>query len=179
MNEEPKSNPVSIREARRTRCRSSANYFANMPVRLNLDLGFQGFDQELATLPGHYARPQGRLLLAFFENEVAGCVGLRPFDEGRCEMKRLYVRPAYRGRRIGEALIGRFLEEARGIGRAGEETVSGLHDQHVPRYQRVVLDTVSPLMAGAIAMYKKTGFREIPPYRPNPLCGALYMELQL
>ena len=129
---------------------------------LDFDLGFQNFDEELASLPGKYTSPAGCILLAFVDDQPAGCVAMRPFDAGRCEMKRLYVRPAYRGLKIGDALIARFTYEARTKG-----------------YQSVVLDTVAPLMSRAIAMYKRLGFREIPPYRPNPIRGAMYLEMQL
>lgn len=129
---------------------------------LDFDLSFQGFEEELATLPGTYAAPTGCILLAFVDNAPAGCVAMRPLEGGRCEMKRLYVRPAYRGRGIGDGLVERFTLEARQRG-----------------YQSVVLDTVEPLMSRAIAMYKRLGFREIPPYRPNPIRGAMYLELKL
>ncbi len=203
MNKEPKSSPVLIREAKADEMQVVRELFREYARSLELDLAFQDFDAELATLPGKYARPWGRLLLAVVGHEVVGCVALRPFDEGRCEMKRLYVRPTHRGMRIGEALIERFLDEARGIGKGGEldtasgqragdaqsslgsarDLASGVPSGSPPEsrshYQRVVLDTISPLMSGAIAMYKKMGFREIPPYRPNPMRGALYMELKL
>jgi putative acetyltransferase len=136
--------------------------FVEYAGTLDFDLSFQDFEEELATLPGKYTPPAGCVLLAFVENQPAGCVAMRPFDDGRCEMKRLYVRPAFRGQRIGEALIDRFTAAARQKG-----------------YQSVVLDTVEPLMSRAIAMYKRLGFREIPPYRPNPIRGAMYLELQL
>ena len=130
---------------------------------LNFDLSFQNFEEELATLPGNYRPPSGRLLVAFCGTEATGCVGLRRFDEHRCEMKRLYVRPGYRGRRIGELLAERFMEEARSI----------------EGYQSVLLDTIQPLMSRAITLYKKMGFREIPAYRANPMPGAVYMECLL
>jgi ribosomal protein S18 acetylase RimI-like enzyme len=136
--------------------------FVEYAGTLDFDLCFQDFDAELATLPGKYAAPAGCILLAFEDDQAAGCVAMRPFEGTRCEMKRLYVRPAFRGRRIGEALVDRFTAEARRKG-----------------YQSAVLDTVEPLMSRAIAMYKRLGFREIPPYRPNPIRGAMYLELQL
>ena len=136
--------------------------FLEYAASLDFDLGFQGFDQELASLPGKYARPGGCILLAFLDDAMAGCVALRPFEGSRCEMKRLYLRPCSRGYGLGSELIHRFLKEAR--------------EAH---YQSVVLDTIQPLMSQAISLYKRMGFREIPPYRPNPIRGALYLELTL
>ena len=123
---------------------------------------FQSFEQELAGLPGDYAPPQGRLLLARSGGDLAGCVALHPLEPGVGEMKRLYVRPALRGRGIGKALLNTVLAEARAIG-----------------YRRVRLDTIEPLMQDAVRMYRAYGFREIAPYRENPIEGALYMELIL
>jgi len=129
---------------------------------LGFSLCFQNFDQELAGLPGDYAPPDGRLLLATYEAQLAGCVALHQLEPGICEMKRLYLRPQFRGKRLGRALADRIIAEARQIG-----------------YQRMRLDTVEPVMKDAVAMYRKIGFREIEPYRSNPIAGALYMELQL
>lgn len=170
MNDEATSSEVQVREANQDEMGVVRELFQEYAQSLGFDLSFQNFEEELATLPGHYARPRGRLLLAFCGEQAAGCVGLRPFDPGRCEMKRLYVRPAFRGRGIGDRLLKRFLQEARGL-RTG---IRGKSD-----YQSVVLDTVQPLMSRAIAVYKRMGFREIPPYRPNPIAGAVYMELRL
>jgi ribosomal protein S18 acetylase RimI-like enzyme len=130
---------------------------------LGFDLCFQSFQQELDGLPGEYAPPNGRLLLASKDDIAAGCVALHAFGiEGACEMKRLYVRPQFRGERIGAALANRAIEEARAIG-----------------YSRMLLDTVEPVMGRAVAMYRRIGFREIAAYRDNPIPGALYMELKL
>lgn len=136
--------------------------FLEYAKSLNFSLCFQSFEQELAELPGDYAPPQGRLLLAAHEPESAGCVALRPLEDDICEMKRLYVRPAFRGQGLGKMLAERLIADARGIG-----------------YQRMRLDTVEPAMGTAVAMYRSFGFREIAPYCPNPIAGALYMELSL
>lgn len=172
----PQGHPVQIREARSDEMPTVRELFREYAASLNLDLGYQDFEDELATLPGKYARPAGRLLLAFDGDQPIGCIALRPLDPGTCEMKRLYVRSSHRGLRVGEALIARFVEEARKVGSQDEKS---LDYGHVPGYQRVVLDTVYPLMSAAIAMYKRVGFREIPPYCPNPMRGALYMEFRL
>jgi ribosomal protein S18 acetylase RimI-like enzyme len=129
---------------------------------LGFSLCFQGFDQELADLPGDYAPPDGRLLLAEYEGQLAACVALHKLEVDICEMKRLYLRPQFRGKGLGRALADRIITDARSIG-----------------YQRMRLDTVEPVMKDAVAMYRKLGFREIAPYCKNPIAGALYMELQL
>jgi ribosomal protein S18 acetylase RimI-like enzyme len=135
--------------------------FLEYATSLGVDLGFQGFAGELAKLPGDYAPPTGRLLIAMQGDEIAGCVALRQLEPGVCEMKRLFVRPAFRGLGIGRALTDRIIQEA---GEAG--------------YQRLRLDTL-PSMAEALALYSRIGFREIPPYRHNPIKGAVFLELEL
>jgi GNAT superfamily N-acetyltransferase len=129
---------------------------------LGFSLCFQNFDKELADLPGDYAPPAGRLLLAEYEGQIAGCVGLHKLEAGICEMKRLYLRPQFRGKGLGRALADRIIAEARAIG-----------------YQRMRLDTVEAVMKEAVAMYHRIGFREIAPYCDNPIAGALYLELRL
>jgi GNAT superfamily N-acetyltransferase len=129
---------------------------------LGFSLCFQSFDQELAGLLGDYAPPDGRLLLAEYAGQLAGCVALHKLEPGICEMKRLYLRPAFRGKGLGRVLTARVLGEARAIG-----------------YQRLRLDTVEPVMKDAVAMYRRMGFQEITPYRVNPMLGTLYMEIDL
>ena len=129
---------------------------------LGFSLCFQSFDQELAGLPGDYAPPGGRLMIAEYRGQLAGCVALHKLDSAICEMKRLYLRPQLRGRGIGRALAEAVIAEARTIG-----------------YRKMRLDTVEPVMPNAVAMYRRLGFVEIEPYRTNPIAGALYMELTL
>ncbi|HEX5031659.1 MAG TPA: GNAT family N-acetyltransferase [Candidatus Eisenbacteria bacterium] len=136
--------------------------FLEYAASLGFDLAFQDFGREVTSLPGDYAPPRGALLLATDGATPAGCVALRPWgDEDACEMKRLYVRPAMRGKRVGGSLVARILDEARARG-----------------YRRMRLDTV-PGMEAAIALYRAAGFRDIAPYRTNPVPGALFMELEL
>ncbi|HEX3822756.1 MAG TPA: GNAT family N-acetyltransferase [Candidatus Sulfotelmatobacter sp.] len=136
--------------------------FLEYAQSLGFSLCFQNFDQELAELPGGYAPPDGRLLLAEYDGELAGCVAFHKLEPLICEMKRLYVRPQFRGKGLGRILIDRVIAEARQIG-----------------YRRMRLDTVEPVMKDAVAMYRKMGFREIAPYRDSPMAGAVYMELRL
>ena len=135
--------------------------FQEYAESLGFDLCFQNFEQELDDFPGQYSPPMGRLFLALSENQPIGCVGLRFFDKGVCEMKRLYVRPDFRGRKAG-----RLLAEA--TIKAGK----------VIKYEIMRLDTLQP-MESANILYKSLGFRQIEPYRHNPIKGAIYMELIL
>jgi len=136
--------------------------FLEYAQSLGFSLCFQHFDKELAELPGDYAPPEGRLLLGEGDGQLAACVALHKLEPGTCEMKRLYLRPQFRGQGLGRALAERIIAEARQIG-----------------YQRMRLDTVEPLMKDAVALYRKLGFTEIAPYCPNPIAGAMYMELEL
>jgi putative acetyltransferase len=146
--------PIQIAQAR--------ELYLEYADSLGFSLCFQSFDQELASLPGDYAPPDGRLLLAEYRGQLAGCVALHKLDPEVCEMKRLYLRPQLRGRGVGRALAEAVIAEARVIG-----------------YRRMRLDTVEPVMPNAVALYRRLGFREIDPYRANPIAGALYMELVL
>jgi len=141
--------------------------FLEYGASLGFSLCFQSFDQELAGLPGDYAPPSGRLLLAEFDGQPAGCVALHVQgqdgkNDGVCEMKRLYVRPEFRGHALGRKLVEEVMRAARSIG-----------------YKKMRLDTVEPVMGHAVALYRELGFREIAPYRENPMPGTLYMELDL
>ena len=148
------ASPAEIAQAR--------ELFLEYAQSLGFSLCFQSFDQELAGLPGGYAPPDGRLFLAEVDGRLAGCGALHKLDGDICEMKRLYVRPEFRGRGIGRVLADKILAEARSIG-----------------YARIRLDTVAPRMKEAVEMYRRLGFREIAPDCANPLEGVLYMELQL
>ena len=135
--------------------------FEEYAASLGIDLSFQDFAHELATLPGRYAPPAGRLLLANWNGQAAGCVALRPLQDGIGEMKRFYVRPDYRGLGIGRALAERIIREASDAG-----------------YTRMRLDSLGS-MESALQLYRQLGFREVPPYRDNPVEGAVFLELDL
>ena len=136
--------------------------FREYSAWVETDLCFQNFEKELAALPGSYAEPDGRLLLAFNDAQLAGCVSLRKIGEGICEMKRLFVRDTFRGKGIGRALIDFIILRAKEIG-----------------YERMRLDTLPPQMNDAIGLYRSFGFKEIEPYYENPVPGAKFMELKL
>lgn len=125
--------------------------------KLGVDLSFQGFEAELDALPGSYAPPSGRLLLAVHEQTPVGCVALQRISASHAEMKRLYVPPSARGLGVGRKLVAQVLAEAQAIG-----------------YSEVVLDTL-PNMTEAQRLYQQFGFRDIEPYRPNPIAGTRYL----
>lgn len=135
--------------------------FSEYALGLGVDLSFQGFGQELDTLPGRYAPPRGRLLLAWRDGEPAGCVALRPLDETTCEMKRLYVRGQRRGEGLGRQLVERLCREARDAG-----------------YARICLDTL-PGMGAAQSLYAALGFVQVEPYTFNPFPDARFLALDL
>ncbi len=128
---------------------------------LGFDLEFQGFSRELATLPGEYAPPKGCILLSERAEEYVGCVALRPLGKSICEMKRLYMVPGFRKRKLGRALAEAIIDRAR--------TIS---------YKQMRLDTLESMTA-AQALYHSLGFRPIKPYRYNPLENPSYFELNL
>ena len=145
--------------------RDTRDIFTEYARSLNVDLCFQGFDEELAQLPGDYAPPRGALLLAKVEGVVAGCCALRPLDTAdypnAAEMKRLYVRKAFRGFGLGRQLVEAILDEARQAG-----------------YSCVLLDTLDDMEA-ARALYEELGFEEVPPYYHNPHAGAHYLKVDI
>ena len=137
--------------------------FREYEAWFGLDLCFQDFEGEVRDLPGKYALPDGRLLIAYVGDVAAGCIALRKLEEGVCEMKRLFVRDEFRGRGVGVALIERIIGEGRSIG-----------------YKKLRLDTFAPKMGKAIELYRSHDFREIPQYYDNPYAAdVLFMELDL
>ena len=145
--------PEHMDEARRI--------FTEYEEWLGVSLCFQGFDEEMAGLPGKYALPKGRLLFAMSDGEVAGCVAFRPIDEETCEMKRLFVREKHQGKRLGHELLEKLIAEARVAG-----------------YKKMRLDSWIPRMGKAIEMYRRHGFYEIEPYNENPY-EMIFMERKL
>jgi GNAT superfamily N-acetyltransferase len=136
--------------------------FREYEAGIGISLCFQNFDEEVAALPGKYAPPDGRLLLAYVDEQVGGCIALRKLDGKTCEMKRLFVRPGFRGLRLGRQLVNAIINEARNIG-----------------YERMRLDTMPGRMDTAIALYKDLGFKEIAPYYDSPVADSKFMELVL
>lgn len=135
--------------------------FTEYSNSLNIDLCFQDFNNELKTLPGKYKKPSGSLILAFVDENLAGCVALKKLEDDVCELKRLYVRDKFRGLKIGKILLEEIVKEAKNIG-----------------YTYMRLDTL-PSMKSAQGLYEKIGFYDINPYTYNPIEGARYMELKL
>jgi len=135
--------------------------FQEYAESLNFDLDFQDFSQELETLPGKYSAPKGSILVAKENGETLGCVAVRPLGSEICEMKRLYVKPAHRGKKVGRELAMAIIEEAKRLG-----------------YKAMRLDTVEA-MKEASALYWALGFQQIDAYYYNPLPGAMYFELKL
>ena len=149
----PAITPADVAQAR--------ELFLEYAAESKLDLCFQGFEEELAALPGKYAPPRGRLLLVREGQVAAGCGALRELSEGVCEMKRLFIQPAFRGNGFGKLLAEELVGEARRIG-----------------YRAMRLDTLAPMRA-ALALYESLGFRRIPAYYANPLPEVVYLELAL
>ena len=141
---------------------SARELFREYEAWLGMDLCFQGFEAELAALPGKYAMPDGRLYLAYSDDKLAGCIALRKLEDGVCEMKRLFVRDGFRGERIGLQLIETVIADAKTIG-----------------YQKMRLDTYPPKMGKAVTLYESHGFVSISPYYDNPHGDVLFMELAL
>ena len=135
--------------------------FAEYAASLGIDLGYQNFSDELAGLPGKYARPDGRLFLALVDGNLAGCIAMRKLSDTRAEMKRLYVRPGFRGAKVGLALAMRLIADAREIG-----------------YRELVLDTLSS-MHRAQELYRSLGFTEVEPYYDSPIPGTTYLCMTL
>ncbi len=154
--------PVRIVDAEEaTSLANARQLLSEYAAWLDIDLEYQCFEHELATLPGDYAPPRGALLLGYVDEEVAGCVALRALAPRVCEMKRLWVRERFRGAGVGKALARAVLDRA---GRLG--------------YEQMRLDTL-PRMENALGLYRALGFREIPPYYASPVPGTLYLEVDL
>jgi len=141
---------------------SARELFREYESWLGMSLCFQDFEREVATLPGKYAMPDGRLYLAYFDDKLAGCIALRKLEDGIGEMKRLFVRDGFRGQKIGVHLIEKVIADAKEIG-----------------YEKMRLDTYPPKMGKAVSLYETHGFAPIPPYYDNPHADVLFMELSL
>lgn len=124
-------------------------------------LSMQNYDREVEHLEEKYGPPEGRLYLALWDGALAGCIGMKRIDDERAEMKRLYVRPAYRGKKIGDALVARILSEAEAAG-----------------YRKMLLDTL-PFLGAALHLYRRHGFYEVPCYNDSPLNTSVFMERRL
>jgi len=136
--------------------------FREYEAWLGMDLCFQGFEEELRTLPGKYAMPDGRLFLAFADGRPAGCIAMRKLEDRICEMKRLYLRAEARGLGLGTMLVEKLIEDARTLG-----------------YQKMRLDTYPPKMGKAVSIYESHGFYPISPYYANPHEGVSFLEKAL
>jgi len=152
---------ISLRLAGPEDMESVRSLFVEYAAEIGIDLSFQGFEEELRSLPGKYREPSGCVVLAFIDGKIAGCAALRSLEEGLCEMKRLFVRDFAKGRGAGKALANKVLDEARERG-----------------YSFIRLDTL-PSMAKAQGIYKSLGFYEIGPYVYNPIAGSVFMEKKL
>jgi len=135
--------------------------FGEYVTMLGVDLAFQNYEEELDAMPGEYVLPKGRLYLAYYNSFLAGCIALKPLENTSCEMKRLFVRPQFRGKRVGRALAERVISDARDI-----------------TYDVIFLDTMG-FLPDSIALYRKLGFKETAPYRYNPLRDAMFFKLEL
>jgi putative acetyltransferase len=135
--------------------------FLEYAISLSVDLSFQDFEGELTLIDRQYNSPGGALLLVYIDDDAVGCAGVRWLSEDIAELKRMYVKPGFRGRQIGLGLLSRSIEAARKIG-----------------YRKMRLDTLIG-MTRAQELYRQAGFREIPSYRFNPLEGTVYMEKEL
>lgn len=153
---------LTLRDATAADLGDMREMFREYEAWLQADLCFQGFEQELAALPGKYVRPSGRLLLAELDGRLAGVIALRALEDGVCEMKRLFVRDFARGHGVGRALVARLVAEAKAEG-----------------YRAMRLDTLPDRMQAANALYEAVGFRDIPAYYANPMAGVRYLELDL
>lgn len=160
------NNPIIRQATTAADTQTARTLFLEYAAWLQIDLCFQGFSAELASLPGAYAPPGGRLLLAEVDGATAGCVAVRPLSAEPArtagELKRLWVRPGFRGRQVGRALTEAALAAARAIG-----------------YRQIKLDTLPAIMPAAVALYRDLGFTDCVPYYPSPIPGSLYMACDL
>ena len=153
---------IEVTQAATSEMDAVRELFREYEKSLGISLCFQSFDKELAELPGKYAPPRGRLLLAKAGDRYAGCIALRPLADSICEMKRLFVRPGFRGHRLGRRLAEALIAEARAIA-----------------YTHMRLDTMPSLMGAAVGLYRDLGFYDIEPYCDNPSPDVLYLEKEL